>query len=104
MKVPAGNLASLGAGPVLAAMVTQAIYTCAGGLAVDQGKVLTSAPWTTWMTGWLKPLVFFLGDTWGLGDPPNLSKAPKICGRWVRRMSYLVSFCSLKPCFSFGEY
>ena len=57
--MPAGNLASLGAGPVLAAMVTQAIYTCAGGLAVDQGKVLTSAPWTTWMTGWLKPLVFF---------------------------------------------
>ena len=66
--MPAGNLASLGAGPVLAAMVTQAIYTCAGGLAVDQGKVLTSAPWTTWMTGWLKPLVFFFGGhlgTWG---------------------------------------
>lgn len=41
MKVPAGNLASLGAGPVLAAMVTPAIYTCAGGLAVDHGKVLT---------------------------------------------------------------
>ena len=42
MKIPVGSLASLGSGPVLAAMVTPAIYTCAGGLAVDQGKVLTS--------------------------------------------------------------
>jgi len=41
MKVSAGQLSSLGAGPVLVAMVTPAIYTCAGGVAVDQGKVLT---------------------------------------------------------------
>ena len=41
MKVPAGNLPSLGSGAVLAAQVTTAIYTCAGGLAIDQGKVLT---------------------------------------------------------------
>ena len=41
MKIPATNLTGLGSGAVLSAMVTPAIYTCAGGLAVDQGKVLT---------------------------------------------------------------
>ena len=41
MKIPAGNLPALGSGAVLVAQVTAAIYTCAGGLAIDQGKVLT---------------------------------------------------------------
>ncbi|CAJ1373427.1 unnamed protein product [Effrenium voratum] len=42
MRVQPNKLPPLGTGAVLVAVVTPATYTCAGGLAVDQGKVLTS--------------------------------------------------------------
>ena len=41
MRVQPNKLPPLGSGPVLVAVVTPATYTCAGGLAVDKGKVLT---------------------------------------------------------------
>ncbi|CAK9005557.1 unnamed protein product [Durusdinium trenchii] len=41
MKIHSTQFSSMGSGPVLAAMVTPATYTCAGGLATDQGQVLS---------------------------------------------------------------
>jgi len=43
MGVPVQNIQRFGAGPFLVAVVTEAIYTCAGGITVKEGHVLTAS-------------------------------------------------------------
>lgn len=92
MRVPVGNLKDIGTGPLLAAVITPALYSCCGGLSAKAGRVISTK-------GAAIEGLYVAGEACAVPYPKifKLSGIPMLHCVFTGRMAGAAAAATLKP-------